>query len=202
MAVDPEQARDGGFTLLELIVVVLLVAVLASVMVAVVAVIIRNAPATEARADNSRSYQGLVTWLRRDVASTPPQKFKIDAILPTAPAWSCAGAPGPALVEMSWNQQGIAYVAGYVVEPDGDGWQVVRYACQGPDTPAAPLPGVSTRNVTGRLHAADAIPIAPGRIKMELTTCGETDRRPDCGVAGPVIVVETSSRNPAATLPP
>ena len=61
---------------------------------------------------------------------------------------------------------------------------------------------MTTRNVTGRVHAADAILTAPGRIRMELTTCGEIDRRPDCGVAGPMIVVETSSRNPATALPP
>ena len=104
---------DAGFTMLELIVVVLLVGVIASVMVAVVAVILRNAPATEAQADNSRSYQGLLTWLPRDVASTAPQKFKIDTTVPTSPAWTCSDAPAAPLVEMSWNQQGTAYVAGY-----------------------------------------------------------------------------------------
>ena len=50
MAAESDDGRDAGFTLLEVIVVVLLVAVLASVMVAVVAVILRNAPSTEANA--------------------------------------------------------------------------------------------------------------------------------------------------------
>ena len=75
MEAEYDDGRDAGFTLMEVLVVVLLVAVLASVMVAVVAVILRNAPSTEANADDSRSYQRLVTWLPRDVASTPPARF-------------------------------------------------------------------------------------------------------------------------------
>ena len=49
MAAESDDGRDAGFTLMEVIVVVLLVGVLASVMVAVVAVILRNAPSTEAQ---------------------------------------------------------------------------------------------------------------------------------------------------------
>ena len=102
----------------------------------------------------------------RTFASTGPQKFKIDTTVPTFPAWTCLDAPVAApLVEMSWNQQGTAYVAGYGAELDGDGWQVIRYTCEGLDAPVAPLPNMTTRNVTGRVHAADAMLTAPGRYQ-------------------------------------
>ena len=205
MVAEPGGARDSGFTLLETIVVVLMIAVLASVMAAVIAVIYRNAPTTEARTDDSRSYQGLITGLPRHAASTPAGSFEGVGFLPSGPTWSCSEFTGPALVQMSWNQQGIAYVAGYRLEPDGDGQRVVRYGCSGSDATST-LSGMTTRNVTGRLHDADAIPITDGSsdigVRIELATCGETGGAPDCTVAGPlVIAVEALSHNPAETLP-
>ncbi len=74
-----DRSTDRGFTLVETIVVLLMVGVLATVMVAVIAVILRNVPGTEARADDSRTYQRLIQWLPRDAASTPPGKFETPA---------------------------------------------------------------------------------------------------------------------------
>ncbi len=85
---DPDASTDRGFTLIETIVVLLMVGVLASVMVAVIAVIFRNVPGDRARADDSRSYQRLIQWLPRDAASTPPASstFRSVGIDRAAPA--------------------------------------------------------------------------------------------------------------------
>ena len=76
-----DDPTDRGFTLIETIVVVLMVAVLSSVIVAVIAVILRNVPTTEARADDSRSYQRLIQWLPRPTRRRPRPTSSISVIL-------------------------------------------------------------------------------------------------------------------------
>ena len=204
MEAEPGATRDRGFTLLEVIVVVLLVAVLASVMVAVVAVVLRNAPSTEARVDNSNSYQRLIIRLQRDAASTPPDEFTTGAI-PLPPAWSCSGIAGPTLVHMSWSLDSVAYVAGYRLEADGDGQRISRYTCSGP-TGSSILPSPVSDPVTATLYDATPVEIFEGSevvgVRIDLTLCLQTDHGPDCTQPGTVVAVEASSRNPANTLPP
>ena len=191
--------------MLETIVVVLLVSVLASVMVAVVAVILRNAPTTEARVDDSNSYQRLIIRLQRDAASTPPNRFVPHTTPALLPAWSCVGI-SPTLVQMSWSFEGTAYVAGYRLEADGNGQRISRYTCSGPDSGSV-FPSPKSESVTARLHNATAVPISGGGkvvgIRILLTLCLRTDNGPDCTqpAPGPPIAVEASSRNPAKTLP-
>ncbi len=206
MEAEPGATRDRGFTLLEVIVVVLLVAVLASVMVAVVAVVVRNAPSTEARVDNSNSYQRLIIRLQRDAASTPPNRFVPHATPALLPAWSC-DLISPTLVQMSWSLDGTAYVAGYQLEADGNGQRISRYTCSGPDSGSV-FPNPTSAPVTARLHNATAVPINGGGkvvgIRIVLTLCLQTKNGSDCTTPapGPPIAVEASSRNPAKTLPP
>ena len=205
MGAEPGDVRDRGFTLLEVIVVVLLVAVLASVMAAVVAVVVRNAPTTEARVDNSNSYQRLIIRLQRDAASTPPDEFKTGATPPSPPAWSCSGITGATLVQMSWSLDGVAYVAGYRLEADGDGQRISRYTCSGP-AGSSVLPSPAIDPVTATLYGATAVQIDDGSavvgVRIDLTLCRQTDHGPDCTLPGTVVAVEASSRNPAEILPP
>ena len=63
---------DGGFSLIELLIVVVLTGILMPVIVAVFTTIVRNSPSVETRADDSRTTRGLSTWLPQDVLSTPP----------------------------------------------------------------------------------------------------------------------------------
>jgi prepilin-type N-terminal cleavage/methylation domain-containing protein len=194
VAADPDQGRDSGFTLLEVIVVVLLVAVLSSVMVAVVAVILRNAPSTEARTDDSRSYRRLVIWLPRDVASTPPGGLDFGG-----GSTMCADAVGASLVQLTWtpnDDQNITYAADYRLILGGSGSQVTRFTCSGA-TGAAPYSGGDTLKVTSIVRTAQATPPGSGvGVTMRLTTCGNSQ----CSVDGPIITVEAGSRNPAAVL--
>jgi hypothetical protein len=186
--------RDRGFTLTETIVVVLLVSVLSSVMVAVVAVIWRNTPAAETRVDEARSYQGLVNWLPRDAASTPPDGFVTNGS-PT-----CAGVGATSLVEMTWEFTPNTYVAGYQLVDDGTK-HLARYACTSSD------PNATLLKVTGELNAASATtsPALPATdVTIELVTCGKNGNKVDCTVPGPVVSVTGASHNPGPTntLPP
>jgi prepilin-type N-terminal cleavage/methylation domain-containing protein len=187
-------SRDSGFTLLETIVVVLLVSVLASVMVAVVAVILRNAPATETRVDNSNSYRGLIIWLPKDVASTPPTGFAFNS-----GSTICNGATaGVSLVQLAWTAEGgTKYAADYRLVPSGSAEQIERHACWG--TGSAPYSNVTVIGATEDLFGATAaLRAGGGGVTMTLTTCSPGA----CTSAGPIIKVDAGSRNPANTLPP
>lgn len=194
MAAEPDGARDRGFTLLETLVVILLIAVLASVMVAVIAVIYRTAPSTEARTDESHSYQRLMTWLSRDVASTPPSGFVF-----TSGSTVCAGATGGgSLVQLTWTDgQGTTYAADYRLTPSGVGSRVTRHACSG--SGALPYSGTEVLDVTSVVFTAQATTPVSGAVgvTMSLTTCDD----PECDGPGPVIALDVGSRNPSEALP-
>jgi prepilin-type N-terminal cleavage/methylation domain-containing protein len=191
--------RDGGFTLLETIVVVLLVSVLASVMVAVVAVILRNAPSTEARVDNANSYRGLTLWMPRDAASTPPNAFVF-----ANPTAICNGATaGVSLVQMTWTPDDgtpNTYAADYRLVDSPK--RIERHTCWGI---GAPYPNAEVDKATDDIFDATAagIPDAVSGdtvgVTMTLTTCD-----PDCSSGGPTITFEARSHNPGPTnvLPP
>ncbi len=80
--------RDSGFTLVEVLIVTLIMGVVMTTLAAVTSVILRTASPTEARTDNARSVQGLVTWLPQDVDATPPTGF--DTV-----DWPCSGPRPP-----------------------------------------------------------------------------------------------------------
>jgi prepilin-type N-terminal cleavage/methylation domain-containing protein len=199
--VEPGRARDGGFTLLETIVVVLLVSVLASVMVAVVAVILRNAPATEARTDDSRSYQRLLTWLPRDAASTEPGRFVFGSGSPVCIGADTAGSQS--LVQLKWSPpdgSGKTYVVDYRAIPLAPTRsQVTRYTCV--RDAGTQIGGTTALDVTKDVFLAEAMPapvVTPTiGVEMRLTTCGDTE----CTVAGPVISIHAGSHNPSDDLP-
>ena len=69
--------RSGGFTLVEMLIVVTILGVVMTTLAAVFSVIVRTTPSTEARADDARSLQGLVTWLPQDIDAAPgKQRFQ------------------------------------------------------------------------------------------------------------------------------
>jgi len=122
--------RDHGFTLVEILVVISMMALLATVMAATVTVVLRTAPTSEVRADDARSLQGLVTWIPEDVDAAPPGGFDT-----ATTAWPCAG-PAPAnshnVLSISWTERtGVTnnYAATYRYEFNGSDWHMTRYAC-------------------------------------------------------------------------
>ncbi len=122
--------RDQGFTLTELLISVVVMGLLATTLAGVAIVVLNTTPPTEARADDARSLQGLVTWLPQDVDATPPDGFDRSAT-----AWPCAGA-APAnsvnILTMGWTEQSTVatdYSASYRYEKRNESWSMVRYFC-------------------------------------------------------------------------
>lgn len=64
-----DRRRDSGMTLVELIVVIAIFGLLATVISAAVTVVLRQAPETSARLDTARWEQNLGTWLPADLSS-------------------------------------------------------------------------------------------------------------------------------------
>jgi prepilin-type N-terminal cleavage/methylation domain-containing protein len=138
--------RGDGFTLVELLIVVVIMGTLMTVLSAVIITALRTTPPTQARVDDARGVQGLVTWLPQDVDATPPGGFNRDPS-----AWPCA-APAPTtsynLLAMQWTEQtstSASFAATYRYEQSGGRWTIVRYYCA--------LGGPSSRfNLTSELQ--------------------------------------------------
>jgi prepilin-type N-terminal cleavage/methylation domain-containing protein len=148
MSIQPKR-RDGGFALPEVLISIVIMSTIATVMASVVAVVLRNAPTTEARADDSRTLKGLVTWLPQDVDSTPPSGFSVD---PDAES-GCSVNPGTNLLRMQWSEtagsQTIIYIANYRHVASGVGYRIQRVTCSG--TGAFPFANGFAQNVTSEL---------------------------------------------------
>jgi prepilin-type N-terminal cleavage/methylation domain-containing protein len=137
MAFDQRSRPDRGFTLTEVLIVVSIIGLLSIVIALVFSVIVRTAPATEARADDARSLLGLSQWIPADVASTPPGSIDISVGGRRANS-GCTGAaqtdPGEDLLFLSWA--GIAdgssstFQVIYRWVPSDDGFVVKRYGCR------------------------------------------------------------------------
>lgn len=129
--------NNRGFTLIEVLIVVVLMGVLMSAVAAVFSVIVRTAPTTENRVDDAVSLLGLTTWLPPDVNSTPGVEIASTAAhWNTGPSGSgCAsGDIGENLVVLNWSEQTgsspTAYTANYRLENDGAGGSTMwRVSC-------------------------------------------------------------------------
>ena len=132
--------------------------------VAVVAVVLRTTPTTQARGDDARTLQGLVTWLPQDVDSTPAGSFD------TAPGAvsGCSVSPGMNLLRLQWNEragsQTVTYIANYRHVLVGDAYRIPRITCSG--VGAQPFTTGFAQNMTSELPAppsgcAGSPPAAP-----------------------------------------
>jgi hypothetical protein len=117
--------------LTELLVVVVVMGLLATTLSGVVKVVLSTTPSAEARADDARSLQGLVTWLPQDVDAAPPDGFDRNPA-----AWPCAGAAPTDSINIlvaSWTEQAATattFATSYRYEKRNGSWSMVRYACQ------------------------------------------------------------------------
>jgi prepilin-type N-terminal cleavage/methylation domain-containing protein len=132
--------RDRGFTLIEILIVISMMAVLTGVLAATVTVVLRTAPMSEVRADDARTVRGLVTWLPEDVDAAPPSGFDT-----ANTAWPCAGsAPADSynVLAISWTERTDIthnYAATYRYESDGSKSYITRYTCNDETDPTMPV---------------------------------------------------------------
>lgn len=178
---------DRGFTLIEVLIVVITLGLISTVLAATVTVILRTSPTSEVRADDARSLQGLVTWIPQDVDAAPPDGFNTDVN-----EWACGGtAPANSfsLLSITWDEvtdTTTSYAAAYRYEFDGSEWRIARYSCD--DTVTSPLMGPPERqNLTSALPAWDNLAPPAG-----VTMCDtKVDTAGDCP-AGHEILTSTS----------
>ncbi|MEO7397542.1 MAG: prepilin-type N-terminal cleavage/methylation domain-containing protein, partial [Ilumatobacteraceae bacterium] len=145
MAEHPAPRRDRGFTLVEVLIVIVVVGLISAVITNIFSVIVRTTPQAEARADDSRSLLGLSTWLPADLSSTPhtlcsdpPGCSSAASSWDRTPSRSsgCAGADsGVNLLRLSWTESfgtvatTSTYVANYRYANTSGKWRIERSAC-------------------------------------------------------------------------
>jgi prepilin-type N-terminal cleavage/methylation domain-containing protein len=142
--------REGGFTLIEVLIVITMIGVLSATLAAVFSVIVRTTPDADARVTDARSLKGLVTWIPQDMDAAPPTGFD-----DSHSAWACAGAP-PAdshnVIAMTWTEVSdvtSVFHASYRYELRNGKWAIARYSCK--DVGAA-----GRVNMTSELPAWDS----------------------------------------------
>jgi prepilin-type N-terminal cleavage/methylation domain-containing protein len=189
--------RDGGFTLIEVLLVVIILGIVMSSLAFAFSVAIRTNPDNADRIDDSRSTRGLATWLSYDTASTPPfVGERPQGGMVTGPANDCGG-PGTNLVHLKWVEAApvkMIYVASYrfVVDPDGTG-QIVRVACS--SRRDAPFQRISEITVT-----SDLSPSAVPGVQLVVDPVSQLVTKISFGLTGNTgesVLIETASRNPA-----
>jgi prepilin-type N-terminal cleavage/methylation domain-containing protein len=211
-------SRDGGFTLVELLISLVVVGLMAGTITAVFSVIVRTTPQAEARADDARSLLGLSTWLPSDLSSTPHVPCSdAPSCATSASVWDkspgtpsgCAGTDqGINVLRLSWTESfgSVAttstYVADYRFFQVASSWKLQRVSCV--------LGGPRT---TLRLSSALPPPTNPATWAAGTTPLWVTWKLDsDSNLVGASLEVQTisgdhvrvdgSSNNVNATLPP
>lgn len=195
---------DAGFTLVELVVCITFVGIISGVMAAVFSVVLRTVPDVDARTDEARTLQGVVTWLPQDVDSTPPTGFDQNP----ASSSGCTLSPGVNLLRMEWTENvgtPVRYVANYRVVPiNASLARIERVTCFG--SGASPLGNSRTTVVSAELPG---LPVGwtAGNLPMKVditTTAGEVELvtfqvRTQ---SGKIVRTDSAPKNPANTLTP
>ena len=177
---------DQGFTVIEVLIVIVVMGTLMSTLAAAIVISLRTAPNTEARLDDARSTRALATWLSYDTTSAPPflPEQAQGGIDITPRANDCGGA-GTNLLHLKWTENSFSqrtYVANYRFVESGE---IVRYYCtqSGADVPVA----LSARTLTRGLD-----PLDPPTVSV--TTFFET-----VTVTPPTWTVTTTTTDATAT---
>lgn len=197
-------ARDDGFTLVELLLVVIISGVLVVALATAISVALRTTPSTEERIDDARSTRSLSTYLAEDATSTPafaPERPQggFDVSTVDGPANNDCGGPGTNIVHMQWTETIVTertYVANYRFVVEDGSARVRRIECSA--DVGDPYTVDFSRDLTPALDPS-AAPVASLTLnsegEVELLTFTLT------GKTGETVLVEVASRNPSEFFP-
>lgn len=192
---------DAGFTLIEMLIVMIILGIVISALSLALAVTLRAAPSSEARLDDSRATRSLANSLSHDTTSAPPFLGETPQggiiLMSDDPANSndCGGA-GDNLLHLQWTQVASTsktFVANYRYVATADGAVIRRFTCS--HSGSDPFGDVRSSTITSGLSSTqsptvtvdlDSITGYVDRVKFELI-----------GNSGERVRVDTSSRNPA-----
>ena len=200
--------RDDGFTLVELVIVVVLSGILMPVIAAAFTAVVKNNPSAQTRADDSRTTRGLSTWLPQDVLSTPP--IVVTGSTPGLPGYNldvvrasdCPGALGSNVLQMVWQENAgtlMTYVANYRYVPTGTTIQIKRYTCSRSGSSGGfsnikvnnvTTPIIQTSSASATAFNSSVAPFALQFIDVQVQT-----------ISGVQVLIRAASRNPAKQLP-
>ncbi len=190
---------DGGFTLVELVVVISLVGLVTTVLAAAIVVSLRTTPSTADRLDDARATRALATWLSHDTTSAPrflPEQTQGGIDL-AATANDCGG-DGTNLLHLQWTENSFVkttHVANYRFVVAGGEGLIRRYSCSAVD--AGPFTGSFGQLLTSGLDPAQPPVVIPQPATGEV----ETVTFQLAGKSGEQVSIETGSRNPADFFP-
>jgi len=194
---------DRGFTLIEVLVVVVVLGMVMTALAAAFVVIVKANPTTDARTDDARSLDNLTTWLSRDVSSTLESGFVVGAA-----GSSCTGVPASkGLLELQWSEAGTTYVSNYRYVSTGSTTGTIhRYTCM-LSQPASDL------KLTPDLTNISTGTLAPAPVDVTLvpTTNGHAGSKgiqfvvtvvDPSGAKRELLSLDATTSNVVSTLPP
>lgn len=135
---------SGGFTLVEVIVVVTVMGLVAVAIAAAFSVIVRSNPVNESRADDARALLNLTRWLPDDVASTYTYPYFVTPVRPNGfvtdgsqPECETPSSSRTSLLNLSWTESATTYFVDYFWVRSGtqsngrEEGRVQRFSCFG-----------------------------------------------------------------------
>lgn len=152
---------DAGFTLIELIATVIILATISAGLVAVVISYLRFTVDTQSRMTESQDVQFAAAYWQRDVASigvrtydAGTKTFPLVQSVDVTPA--CALPSGTRVVTLAWSTfdsldstaVGATVTVSYVAQPDGPAFELLRVRCT----------GATVNSTTSVAHSLNAVP--------------------------------------------
>lgn len=186
-------SKDSGFTLLELLVVIVLMGTVTSVLSTALVVALRVNPQTDARLDDARATRALATWLANDTMSAPPflPEDSAQGGIDVNTARKDCGGDGDNLLHLRWTESSFTsrtFVASYQF----DQGRIVRYLCA--KTGDGPFVGISIRTLITGLDPLQPPVVTPVQAPDSPVTSITFLLN---GKSGEQVAIETASRNPS-----